>query len=280
MDALDGRVAVVTGGASGIGRALAERFLAEGMKVAIADIEAGALSATAAALSARGDVLDIVTDVTDPKSVDELARKVHERFGTCHVVCNNAGVAGRFGRTWETSAEEWRWVLDTNVMGVVHGIRSFVPTLVAQGTGHVVNTASLAGWNAVPAMGPYCASKHAVLAISEALRGELEASGAGVGVSVLCPGMLNTAIMTSERNWPDRLGHPPEMPSDPITQEVRRVLVEGTTGGGIAPERAADAVVAAIVENRFVVTTHPEDLEAAAQRRVGLARGQAPDWPF
>ncbi len=280
MDALDGRVAIVTGGASGIGRALAERFLAEGMAVAIADIEAGPLAATAAALSEAGEVLDVATDVTDPKSVEDLAHRVEERFGAYHVVCNNAGVAGRFGRSWETSVEEWRWVLDTNVMGVVHGIRSFVPALVAQGAGHVVNTASLAGWSAVPTMAPYCASKHAVLAISDSLRLELEASDTGVGVSVLCPGMLNTAIMSSERNWPERLGRPPDIPSDPITQEVRRILVEGTTGGGIAPEQAADAVVAAIRENRFVVTTHPEDIEAAAERRVALACGEPPNSPF
>jgi NAD(P)-dependent dehydrogenase (short-subunit alcohol dehydrogenase family) len=280
MDALEGRVAVVTGGASGIGRALAERFLAEGMAVAIADIEAGALAATAAALSRAGEVLDVVTDVTDPKSVDDLAARVLERFGAYHVVCNNAGVAGRFGRSWETSIEEWRWVLDTNVMGVVHGIRSFVPALVAQGAGHVVNTASLAGWSAVPTMGPYCASKHAVLAISDSLRAELEASGAGVGVSVLCPGMLNTAIMSSERNWPERFGQPPDIPSDPVTQQVRRILMEGTTGAGIAPELAADAVVAAIRENRFVVTTHAQDLEAAAERRVTMARGEVPPSPF
>jgi NAD(P)-dependent dehydrogenase (short-subunit alcohol dehydrogenase family) len=279
MDELHGRVAVVTGGASGIGRALAERFLAEGMAVAIADIEAGPLAATAGALAGSGEVLDVVTDVTDPKSVEDLARRVRERFGAYHVVCNNAGVAGRFGPAWETSVEEWRWVLDTNVMGVVHGIRSFVPALVAQGAGHVVNTASLAGWTAAPTMGPYCASKHAVLAISDSLRTELEAAATGVGVSVLCPGMLNTAIMSSERNWPDRLGAPPDIPSDPVTQQVRRHLVEGTTGGGIAPERAADAVVAAIRENRFVVTTHPEELEAAAQRRLAQSRGEPPASP-
>ena len=272
MDALTGKVAVVTGAASGIGRALAERFLREGMAVALADVEQEALSAAAEALASQGDVLAVATDVCDPKAVDDLADRVAERFGTFHVVCNNAGVAGHFGRTWETALEDWRWVLDVNVMGVVHGIRSFVPALVAQGAGHVVNTASLAGWSGVPAMGPYCASKHAVLAISESLRTELEASEAGVGVSVLCPGMLNTGIMSSERNWPDRLGQRPDIPSDPVTQAVREMLVQGTTGDGVPPEAAADAVVAAIKANRFVVTTHPDDVTAAAERRLAEAR--------
>lgn len=275
MDILTGRVAVVTGGASGIGRALAERFLSEGMAVALADIEPDALSSTAEALAAAGDVFPVVTDVCDPKSVADLADRVTERFGAFHVVCNNAGVAGHFGRSWETTLEDWRWVLDVNVMGVVHGIRSFVPGLVAQGVGHVVNTASLAGWSGAPAMAPYCASKHAVLAISESLRAELDASGTGVGVSVLCPGMLNTGIMSSERNWPDRLGQRPDIPGDPVTRAVREMLVHGTTGGGIAPEAAADAVVAAIKANDFVATTHPADVVAAAERRLTAARTAA-----
>lgn len=275
MDTLTGKVAVVTGAASGIGRALAERFLSEGMAVALADVEQQALSSTADALATQGDVLAVPTDVCDPKAVDDLAHRVLERFGAFHVVCNNAGVAGHFGRTWETPLEDWRWVFEVNVMGIVHGIRSFVPALVAQGGGHVVNTASLAGWSGAPAMGPYCASKHAVLAISESLRSELEASGAGVGVSVLCPGMLNTGIMSSERNWPDRLGQQPDVPSDPVTQAVREMLVQGTTGDGVAPEAAADAVVAAIKGKRFVVTTHPEDVRAAAERRVAEADAAA-----
>ncbi|HWD24193.1 MAG TPA: SDR family NAD(P)-dependent oxidoreductase, partial [Acidimicrobiales bacterium] len=141
MDTLAGRVAVVTGGASGIGRALAERFLSEGMAVALADVESDALSRTAEALAAGGDVLAVVTDVSDAKSVDRLAERVCERFGSFHVICNNAGVAGNLGRAWETTLEDWRWVLEVNVMGVVHGIRSFVPSLIAQGVGHVINTA-------------------------------------------------------------------------------------------------------------------------------------------
>jgi NAD(P)-dependent dehydrogenase (short-subunit alcohol dehydrogenase family) len=265
-------VAVVTGGASGMGRAMADRFLDEGMRVAIADIEAGALDATASALAAKGDVLAVVTDVTDPKSVDDLAGQVRDRFGSYDVVCNNAGVAGHLGLMWETPLEDWRWVLDVNLMGVIHGIRSFVPSLVAQGSGHVVNTASLAAWLSVGGFAPYCVSKHGVLAISDALRKELEALQSGVGVSVLCPGLVNTSLMTGERNWPDRLGQPPAVAGDPVSQGILKVLVDGTTGGGVGPELAAAAVVNAVKRNEFVVTTHPAEVVAAAEQRLADAR--------
>jgi NAD(P)-dependent dehydrogenase (short-subunit alcohol dehydrogenase family) len=171
--------------------------------------------------------------------------------------------------------QDWRWVLDVNLMGVVHGIRSFVPALVAQGSGHVVNTASVAGWLGVPGMGPYCASKHAVLGLSEVLRHELMASKSGVGVSVLCPGTVNTAIMRSERNWPDRLGQRPELSDDALTQTLRERLVAESTGGGVAPEQAASAVVNAIKANQFIVTTDPDNLVGAAKSRLGAARQAA-----
>jgi NAD(P)-dependent dehydrogenase (short-subunit alcohol dehydrogenase family) len=275
MESLSGRVAVVTGGASGMGRAMAERFLGEGMRVAIGDIEPGALDATARELSGRGEVLPVVTDVSDPSSVEGFAARVTDRFGSYDVVCNNAGVPGHLGRLWETPLEDWRWVLEVNLMGVVHGIRSFVPALVAQGSGHVVNTASLAGWVGVAGLGPYSATKHAVLAISDALRKELDASQSGVGVSVLCPGLVNTALMTGERNWPDRLGHRPAVLDDAVTQGIRQVLVEGTGGGGVGPELAAAAVVNAITANEFVVTTHRDDVVSAAEQRLGEARRAA-----
>jgi NAD(P)-dependent dehydrogenase (short-subunit alcohol dehydrogenase family) len=275
METLRGGVAVVTGGASGMGRAMAERFLDEGMSVAIGDIEPGALQATASALSARGEVLAVVTDVSDPKSVDDLAAQVRDRFGAFHVVCNNAGVAGHLGLLWETPLEDWRWVLDVNLMGVIHGIRSFVPSLVAQGTGHVVNTASLAAWLGVGGFAPYCVSKHGVLAISDALRRELGALQSGVGVSVLCPGLVNTSLMTGDRNWPDRLGQPPADADDPVSDGIRKVLVDGTTGGGVGPGLAAAAVVNAIRANEFIVTTHPAEVVAAAEQRLAEARRAA-----
>lgn len=276
MEHLDGKVAVVTGGASGIGLALAGRFLAEGMNVAIADIEEPALRAAEEELAAAGGdgrLLAVPTDVSDPAAVDALAQATIDRFGSVHVICNNAGVGGHFGTAWETPLAEWEWVFSVNVWGVIHGIRSFVPLLVAQGEGHVVNTASLAGWAGAPTMGPYCASKHAVLGMSESLLRELETVAPAVGVTVLCPGMVNTRIISSERNWPASLGPEPR-PEDPLSVAVRDLLLAGTTEGPVEPSAAADAVVNGIKANRFIVTTHPDDISGAAGRRLALAHGE------
>lgn len=277
MEDLNGKVAVVTGGASGIGLALAGRFLAEGMNVVIADIEEPALRAADEKLNADGGagaLLAVRTDVSDPAEVDALAQATIDRFGAVHVICNNAGVGGHFGTTWETPLAEWEWVFSVNVRGVIHGIRSFVPLLIAQGEGHVVNTASLAGWAGAPTMGPYCASKHAVLGMSESLLRELEAVAPAVGVTVLCPGMINTRIISSERNWPAALGPEPGRPEDPLSVAVRDLLLAGTTEGPVEPAAAADAVLHGIKANRFIVTTHPDDISGAAGRRLALAHGE------
>jgi len=276
VDQLSGKVAVVTGGASGIGYAMAQRFGAEGMAVVLADVEETALEAAAKTLrEAGGEVLAVPTDVTDPTAVDALERAARAHFGSYHVVCNNAGVGGHFGRTWETPLAEWKWILDVNLWGVIHGVHAFVPALVAQDEGHVVNTASLAAWLAAPSMGPYCTSKHAVLAISDALRAELAASGSRVGVSVVCPGMINTGIMSSERNWPARLGPEPARLDDDVTRSMRDMLLTGTTTGGLDPVAVADAVVASVKADRFVATTHPDEVVAAAETRLAFAREAA-----
>lgn len=275
MQELVGKVAVVTGGGGALGRAMAERFLREGMSVVLADIEEPVLRQVADELAELGPVASVVTDVTDQSSVDALAAAAIERFGGFHVVCNNAGVGGHFGLTWETPLEEWRWVLDVNVWGVIHGIRSFVPALVAQNEGHVVNTASLAGWSGVATMGPYCASKHAVLSISESLRAELDGTGSSVGVTAVCPGMVNSGIISSERNWPTRLGPEPTVPRPPLVEGVRQVLLAGTTGGGIDPAHVADAVLDGVRTNTFIVTTHAEQILNAARNRLAHAERTA-----
>jgi NAD(P)-dependent dehydrogenase (short-subunit alcohol dehydrogenase family) len=273
MDSLDEKVAVVTGGASGIGRAMAERFLTEGMRVVIADVEEPALLSAGDQLGTSGDQVEaVLTDVSDPASVEALARVAIERFGTFHVVCNNAGVGGHLGRLWETPVRDYRWVIDVNLWGVIHGIRTFVPRLIEQREGHVVNTASMAAWAARPALGPYAATKHAILALSEVLRREVELADANVGVSVLCPGLVNTNILAGARNWPAALGQEPPEPTDPITSAVRKVLTDGSTGGGLDPSRAAEAVVNGILTNRLILSTHPDELISAATMRLEAAR--------
>src|SRR5580700_2117700 len=202
MEDLIGKVAVITGGASGIGRAVAERAAAEGMKIVVGDVEEGPLKEAEDELSGRGaEVVGVLTDVSDAASVRNLREKALDRFGTVHLVLNNAGV-GLGAPIWEVSEEDWRWILGVNLLGVVHGITTFVPLLIEQGEGHVVNTASIAGLATAPFLGPYNATKQAVVAISETLFKDLQALEAPIGVSVLCPGFVQTRIAESDRNRP------------------------------------------------------------------------------
>src|SRR5215216_2897924 len=204
MRSFTGNVAVVTGAGSGIGQALAERFAAEGMKLVLADVEAEPLARVEREMRANGaEVLAVRTDVSQAADVEALAERTLDAFGAVHVVCNNAGVA--LGKTsWDLTVADWEWVLGVNLWGVIHGIRTFVPIMLQQGTeGHVVNTASLAGLLSAPFMSVYDATKFAVVTISESLSLELALQGAQVKVSVLCPGFVNTNIITSERNRPE-----------------------------------------------------------------------------
>src|SRR5215472_10419781 len=198
----EGRVAVVTGAASGIGFGLSERFVAEGMRVVMADVDAPALAEAADLLAGRrAEVLPVTTDVSDGDQVDSLRDRALEAFGAVHVVCNNAGVSGTGRPLWEMSRRDWEWVMGVNLWGVINGIRSFVPVLLQQDAGHVVNTASMAG--VIPGvLGSYSVTKHAVVALSEALHFQLLPLGAPVGVSVLCPGWVRTRIGESYRNRP------------------------------------------------------------------------------
>jgi NAD(P)-dependent dehydrogenase (short-subunit alcohol dehydrogenase family) len=195
MEQLEGRTAVVTGAASGIGLALVEAFVAEGMHVVLADVDEARLGAEAARLAGEGaDVHTVAVDVRDPDAVDRVGDVAIDRFGHLHVAVNNAGIVTT-GTTWELPLEDWHRVIDVDLWGVIHGIRSFVPRILASGEeGHVVNTASLAAVLSIARLGPYTVAKHGVLGLSDVLRAELEAMGAPVGVSVVMPGMVRTGM--------------------------------------------------------------------------------------
>jgi len=278
VEELGGKVAVVTGAASGIGYALAQRFADEGMHLVVADIEETALEGAAKQLADAGaEVLAVPTDVSAPAEVDALAAAARERFGTFHVVCNNAGVAGHGGPTWAGSRTEWEWVLGVNLWGVIDGLRAFVPTLVEQDEGHVVNTASVAGLGALPFLSPYSATKHAVVGLSEGLFHELALHGSKVGVTVLCPGFVSTRLHESARNWPDRFGAEPvsDHPAGAFIEQLVRERVEG----GSSPHALAEQVVAAIRERRFLVTTDPELAGFSTDNRRAEVDGTPPALP-
>jgi NADP-dependent 3-hydroxy acid dehydrogenase YdfG len=272
VDRLGGRVGVVTGAASGIGRALAEGLIAEGMSVVLADVDAEAVETTAAEIGG----VAVPTDVSDADSVQALADAVLERFGAVHVLCNNAGVSGRFGRTWATSIDEWRWVLDVNVLGVVNGLRSFVPILLEQDEGHIVNTASAAGFEALPGMGPYAASKHAVLGLSEALRREISPH---VGVSVLIPGgVVRSGIMSSERHLPSRYGQLPAADDAAVPTLIRNGFTHAIANG-VDPSLCAAAAIEGIKTNAYLVCDEPDQLVEWSAHHAAQGAGARPTWP-
>jgi NAD(P)-dependent dehydrogenase (short-subunit alcohol dehydrogenase family) len=274
MELTAGKVAVVTGAASGIGLALCERFAQAEMAVVLADVEEGALCAAADKISALGvDTLAVQADVSQASAVQVLADATLDRFGAVHVVCNNAGVAAR-GEPWAGPLAAWEWVLGVNLWGVIHGIRTFLPHLVAS-EGHIVNTASIAGL--LPGFGPaYDASKHAVVAISEDLYMELTTAAVPVGVSVLCPGWVSTGILDAQRNWPTHLGaRPPDNPTLAVVERhYRRAIDEGFT-----PAYVADEVAKAVTEDRFWVIVGDEFLDLAVQRWHHIAERLDPQPP-
>ena len=275
MQDLSGKVAVVTGAASGIGNALARRFAAEGMKVVLADVEAVALAEAEHALRESGaDALGVVTDVSDAESVGTLARRAFEHFGAVHVVCNNAGVGGADSSpAWAIPIAEWEWVLGVNFFGVLNGMRSFLPRLIEAGEGHMVNTASFAGLRPTPTLAPYAASKHAVVALTETAFHELRAMGSPVGMSVLCPAPVATNIADSYRNRPDRFGGGavPEGEQKEFVDFLRAVLAQG-----IAPDEVAGHVLDAVRANRFWILTHDDTRRVVRERAEIIAEGREP----
>ncbi|HYM01298.1 MAG TPA: SDR family NAD(P)-dependent oxidoreductase [Stellaceae bacterium] len=256
MQDLGGKTAFVTGGASGIGLALGRAFAEAGMKVMLADIEAGALTDAVKSLEKSGpDIRGVLCDVADAQSVERAATATIAAFGKIHVVCNNAGVGGGGGID-DISLETWRWVLDVNLMGVLHGIRAFLPHIRAHGEGgHFVNTASLAGLQSNLGFSPYATSKYGVVAMSEGLA--LQLAPLGIGVSVLCPGFVNTRIWESGRNRPERYG--PTRPPDPASASGKLLAHLADLGrSGLDPADVAAQTLAAIRAGELYVFTHPE----------------------
>jgi NAD(P)-dependent dehydrogenase (short-subunit alcohol dehydrogenase family) len=252
------KVAWITGAASGIGLALAHRLAAERTRLVLVDIEAGPLEAGRSALEAKGArTLAIQADVSSASDVRAAAARARDHFGLVHIIINNAGVGGGGGPMWQLTEADWDWTINVNLRGVTHAISTLLPPLIDSGEeGHVVNTASIAGLTSTPFMGPYTATKHAVVALSECLAKELELTRAKVGVSVLCPGFVKTQINTSHRNRPASLSNPAHAPS-PAAQRFAQVL-DQLVASGIPAERVADEVVRAIKDARFYILTHPE----------------------
>ena len=276
MDQLKGKVAVVTGGASGIGFALADRFAREGMKIVLADIEQGPLEAASKKLAETGsEVLAVRTDVAEAEQMDALGERTLERFGAVHVVCNNAGVAGG-GPMWELTTEDWDFVMRPNLWGVIHGVRVFARHMVAQKEGHIVNTASMAGLISVPGMGPYNVTKHAVVTLSETLHAELTTAGSEVGVSVLCPGFVRTRIYEPERHRPAGWQPREEPQQDEATRELREKMLAQVMASAMPPDAVAELVLEAVRQRRFYIFTHKGTAAAVERRMSALIDGKNP----
>ncbi len=264
METLTGKTAFITGGAGGIGLAMAQAFLAEGMNVAIADVDGDALAAAQAGLKgSNAEVRAYQLDVTDRAQFVQVADRVEAELGAVHVVCNNAGVY-RGGPMDAVTYEDWDWVLGVNLGGVINGVQTWVKRMQAHGQGgHVVNTSSMAGMITSPGLGVYNTSKFAVVGLSEALRDDLAESG--IGVSVLCPGMVRTRILDSERNRPDALA--PDSSEAETAAQAHSEVMHLAMNAGIGAEEVAQLVVQGIKDNLLYLFPHPE-LKASAEARV------------
>lgn len=280
MQNLSGRVAVITGAGSGIGAAMARRFARSGMKIVVSDIDAAAAEATRASLCASGhDAIAVRTDVANAADVDALADAAYQHFGAVHLLCNNAGIvpSGRQRMIWEYPLEDWKWALDVNLMGVVHGIRSFVPRMLAHGTeGHVVTTASVAGLVSSSGSVVYSAAKQAAVRATEALYAGLQERGAPIGVTLLCPGLVNTRIYQSERGRPGDL-----RPAGGVAEETPELqaIAARLYESAISPDQVADMVHQAIFDNRLYLLTSDKFDDAIRDRTEAILSRRNPTFP-
>lgn len=279
LDKLGGRVAVITGAASGFGREFAQIGAREGMKLVLADVQAEALQSVAAELrSAGAEVLAQTTDVADSAQVKALADATFEAFGNVHLLFNNAGV-GSGGLIWENDERDWQWVLGVNLWGVIHGIRHFVPRMLARGEpGHIVNTASVAGLLNPPNMGVYNVSKHAVVSLTETLFHDLHAVNSSIGVSCLCPAFVNTGIAQSFRQRPAHLAT--DAPPTASQRLVQASIQKATESGKLSAAEVARITFDAVRHDRFYVLTHPAIVPTIELRCMDILQQRSPSDPF
>lgn len=265
MELQSGQVAVITGGASGLGRALADGFAARGLHLVLADVEPGPLGEAVAQIEATGaSAIGIPTDVRLAAEVDALAAATLEHFGRVDVVVNNAGVTPLPSPIWDCEENDWEWVLSVNLWGVIHGVRAFVPHLIAQNSGHIVNTASMAGLSAGPGLGPYMASKHAVVALSEGLSADLAVAGVDVRVTIVCPGQMATNIYTAERNRPTGLGVVDRAMTEPELAAVAEWMAS-ISGSAITGTDAAEIVIRGIENDALFVAPNGSSVGVRAR---------------
>ena len=277
MKKLKGKVAAVTGAASGLGRAMALAFADEGMDVALADVDELNLTAVADDVQEKGvRAITLKVDVSQAAQVDAFRDQTIARLGAVHLVCNNAGVSP-LGAVWESSAADWEWILGVNLWGVIHGVRAFAPALIAQKEGHIVNTASVAGLISPPGMAAYNVTKHAVVALSETLYHDLRERKSKVGVSVLCPAYVPTGIADSERSRPKHLAASEKSVE---TQAKEAMMRKAVKSGKISADQVAQAVVKAVKADRFYILTHERIKPAIRARMEDILKARAPRNPM
>jgi NAD(P)-dependent dehydrogenase (short-subunit alcohol dehydrogenase family) len=280
MKEFKGKVAVITGAASGIGRGIAEHCVQKEMKVVLADIEEAALRDAEQTLQSKGaSVLAVRTDVSKASDIETLAQKTLNAFGAVHLLFNNAGVQTR-KTIWESTLADWEWVININLWGVIHGVRVFVPMMLQQQTEcYIVNTASSVGLISGSGTATYRVTKHAVVSLSETLYLELQQRNAPIGVSVLCPSFVRSRLNEAERNRPTKLRNPSGKNPPTSEEQALERFFQKMNENGITPERCADLVFKAIQNNTFYILTHPELITVIQSRMENILQGRNPTLP-